>query len=222
MGLLALTIVGCAASPTSPPASRPGRIELAANPPAADPARVGLGFYSHVGVGAARNHEHAESFEPCATATIEQVDVWVMPAADRESDGKPVSVQVVIRAEGEAGLPGAAVCERNVSMARVALVTTGRAGSGEGEALAAAEYRLEVPIDGECRVQAGRRYFLTVSIERSDPEAHWLWQDGEDLDRTTWSRSLSATEWSRIEDVDSSLRIWGRAGPGDPPASGGR
>lgn len=209
-----LLVVACASADavSHAPHQASAEVELASNPPAVDPGRVGLGFYSHVRPGAARNHEHAESFEPGVDAELTRVAIWVAPVKSPEPNARaprPQTVDVVLRSATEAGDPGPEICAWR-ALTEFELTPTGRNGAGEGEALATPEYRLEIPVKGGCHVVAGRRYLLTVAVARIAPADHWLWQDGEHLDHITWSRPLGAADWARIDDVDSSLRVWGR------------
>lgn len=190
---------------------------LFAVPPVRDTAKVGLGFFSHAQLEGARDHVHADDFVLAQPARVEAVRVWALAAgapAEREFSSLFDSVTVRIHAareDGEAGGvgPGDILAESTRNMSQVHARATGRFGSGQGEAIVGPEVELTSSFDVPLRLEANRRYFVSVFARRREADVHFQWQDGETRDAITWSRALADSTWQAIDDVDSAFELFG-------------
>lgn len=198
----------------SGPTARAGaEVSLLRQPPHPEPDQVGLGFFSHVGTGARRNHVHADDFRLSSDATVTRVRWWGLSDRGDVLDNFD-TFTITIRRASMKGEPGEIVLEQTVPAAGTSATSTGRRGSGKGEASRGREYVHTVPLQSPPTLQAETTYYITVAAHRKDGAAdNWQWQDAGPHNRISYSRPLgtpgSTTAWQRIEDADSAFELWG-------------
>ncbi len=202
------------ASKSAPAAEPTEQTRLFAIAPAADAARVGLGFFSHTSESGARDHVHADDFRLEQPASVQRVRIWVVPVGAESLDSF-VALRVDLFALDPERGPTTALCTAELDPAMLEIQATGRRG-GEGESTPGPEFRVDISLPEACPLDADTDYALSVGVQRGQPEVHWQWQDGEHRDRISWSRPLVTDRvsveipWIRIDDVDSAFELWGQ------------
>ncbi len=204
---------------------------LYSQPSATAATSVGLGFFSHADLGAARNHAHADDFVLEHGAVLTRIRWWGLPGPTqangsiRDASLNNVSGFVVrvheARDGAGGGVPGAVIFEGNFAMEDTNPTPTGRRGFGKGEASSGLEVRHEIVLTDGPRLVSDRRYFLSVQAFRRDVAGDaWQWQDGVIRNRTSFSRPWKASSWSTIVDTDSAFELLGVERGNDVPTPG--
>jgi len=187
---------------------------LFVRPPAPEEVKVGLGFFSHEGIGAQRNHQHLDDFQLDAPSRITGVRWWGL--VDGAGGGDDLSnieaFTVAIYKAAPEGRPGGLIHSERFATVETNPTPTGRRGSGVAPAATTAQefvhrIRFEQPIN----LAQGATYWLGVRAHRIDPEGdNWQWQDGVTADGVSYGMALERDEgWVRIVDTDSAFEILG-------------
>lgn len=191
---------------------------LHSRPPAGEESRVGLGFFSHEGIGAQHNHQHADDFTLDAPSRITGLRWWglVDGAGGGESLTNISAFAVTLFESTPAGEPGRVLHHERVPLAATDPLPTGRRGAGVAPAASTAqEFAHEVRLSSPVNLAAGVTYWLSVQATRIDPAGdNWQWQDGALHNGVSYSRTLAPPDgdlgaWTRIDDTDIAFEIRG-------------
>lgn len=190
--------------------SKAGAPAAYAQPPLADEAKVGLGFYSHLTRGAARNHVHADDFSLEADANLVGVQFWGHVEGRRAGDLDNISdFSLRIHAATPEGAPGAVLREQLFTLADTKPTPTGRRGKGvAGGKIEVIEVGHEVRLSSPLPLRAGATYFLSIAAVRKDGAGEpWMWSDGELRNGRSYSHPLGDPAWMAIDDTDSAFAL---------------
>ena len=191
-------------------------------PPATESVQVGLGFFSHDGLGARRNHRHVDNFTLDAPARITGVRWWGLVDGAGGGDGLAniEALTVGILESTPEGAPGRLIHSERFATVETNPVPTGRRGSGVAPAVSTAqEFVHEIRFDQPVNLGAEATYWLSVRAARIDPDGdNWQWQDGTLANGVSYSMALAdeAGTWVRIVDTDSAFEILGWRQEFDP------
>lgn len=180
-----------------------------AQPPVADEAKVGLGFFSHLVRGVDRNHVHADDFSIDANATLVGVRFW--GHSDGRSGSKVSNVpefSLRIHSATAEQTPGPIVYEQTIDIPTAKPTPTGRVAKGKGGKPGPSELVYEAPLAVPLALEAGKLYFLSIAAGRRDPQGDaWMWTDGQLRNGRSYSRPLGDPRWQAIDDTDSAFEL---------------
>lgn len=184
-------------------------------PAAADPDRVGLGWYSTSEPRPTRNFKHADNFTLSNNTLVQGVRWWGLTEGLTDTTLANFDA-FTIEFYTSRTLPNGNIRPLDL-IASETFVTneTTPTATGRSSATGAGEYMqlvsLSIPLD----LIAGRTYWISISARSIDPAGDvWQWQDSDDADTLSSSFSYAQNRWLVLQDTDSAFELIAIPAPG--------
>ncbi len=180
-----------------------------AQPPHPDPANVGHGFFSHLGLGAARNHVHADDFRLTSNATLVGIRFWGHSEGLKTPDLDNIrEFSLRVHQATPDATPGPIVYEQLAPMAATKPAPTGRRALAQRSRPGAREHVHELQLAVPLPLQANATYFVSIAAGRHNAEGDgWMWSDSTPRNGRSFSHPLHDPRWQAIDDTDSAFEL---------------